>query len=130
LTHFVVIMLTFGLGLTLHGGVAWPSWWPTGIDFNLMNNLTFVVQIGLGLPGLASLFAGLAHWPPLGGQPAHAYYELGGYFLIVAGALNYFAVCNFYDRIVRPAPRFREQEGLEPVPAESTTDATAGRRGA
>src|SRR5262245_11054833 len=75
---------TMAIGFALHGGVAWPSWSPQSIDFNLINNFTFIVQMGGGLPAITSLFAGLKHWQMLGGIPQHAYYELGGYYLVVA----------------------------------------------
>ena len=65
---------------------------------------------------MASFFGALAQetgssiftW--LGGSAQFPYAELGGYFLIVAGALNYFAIGNYYDRIVNPHPRFVAQD--------------------
>jgi TM2 domain-containing membrane protein YozV len=116
LVHFATILLTFGLGLALRGGVAWPTWEIKSEEFNLINNFTFIVQMGAGLPALGSLAVSLLGegaptgilW--LGGEARHAYYELGGYFLIVAGALNYFAVGNFYDRMIRLHQRFEAQE--------------------
>ncbi|GEM_PF-2360427 len=123
LTCFFLIHLTFGLGLVLHSGVAWPSWSFRSEEFNLINNFTFIVQMGTGLPALASFLAsqwvqepgaGLA-W--LAGAPKHPHYELGSYFLIVAGALNYFVVGNFYDRLVRPRPPFTAQERPEGAPS-------------
>lgn len=108
-----MVILTFLLGLLLHSGVAWPSWSPSAPDFNLINNFTFVVQLGAGLPALLSLLSQSVPQLGLAGQPVHPYYELGGYFLIVAGAVNYFAVCNFYDRLMHPRSRFREQEESE-----------------
>ncbi len=101
-TVFLIVMVTFGLGLVLHGGVAWPSWTPAAEDFNLINNFTFIIQTGAGLPALASLGANLVHWEPLGGTPQHPYFDLGAYYIVVAGAINYFAVCNLYDRHIRP----------------------------
>jgi len=116
--HFVTIMVTFALGLALHSGVAWPSWSPKSEEFNLINNFTFIVQMGSGLPALGSLMASLSRaasassaWPLwLAGEQKHPYYELGSYFLIVAGALNYFVVGNFYDRVIKIQSRFRPQE--------------------
>jgi hypothetical protein len=116
LAHLVSIGLTFGIGLLLKGAVVWPSWSAGAEDFNLINNFTFIVQAGCGLPALASLWAGLGDPETLGvlkflaGDPPDPYFELGAYFLIVAGALNLFALGNYFDRIVRPAPRFAEQE--------------------
>lgn len=114
--QFVLVIITFILGLTLHSGVAWPSWLPSAADFNLINNFTFVVQLGAGLPALLSLLAQRLPWSFLAGLPQHPYYELGGYYLIVAGAINYFAVCNLYDRLIHTQPRYLAQEGKEEAP--------------
>lgn len=128
--QFLVVILTFGLGIALRGGVDWPSWSMDAADFNLINNFTFLIQLFSGLPALLSLLAsqiqnGLAvpgairfifehlHLGFLAGTPTHPYYELGGYYMIVAGAVNYFATCNLYDRLLRLHPRFAAQEGLE-----------------
>ena len=116
--QFALVTLTFSFGLMLHSSVAWPTWSIRSEEFNLINNFTFVVQMGSGAPAVASFWAalqeprassgGIIQW--LGGIPKHPYYELGSYFLIVAGALNYFALGNFFDRIVRVKTRFEEQE--------------------
>ena len=66
--------------------------------FNLIHNFTFIVQLGAGLPALLSLYAQYLPGSLLIGVPSSPYYELGGYYLIVSGAINYFAVCNLYDR--------------------------------
>lgn len=113
--QFLIVMLTFVMGLVLRGGVVWPM----GVgEFNLINYFTFAVQVGAGLPALISLGANIGGFELLGGQLWHPFYELGSYYLIVAGAMNYFAVCNFYDRLVHTHPRFRKQEGLEPAAAK------------
>lgn len=105
--HFVTIGLTFGLGLALHGSVLWPTWSVSSEEFNLINNFTFVTQMGSGLPAVASFLVsrvtnaepGAMSW--LGGIQSHTNFELGSYYLIVAGALNYFAIGNLYDRLSR-----------------------------
>ena len=120
--HFLAINLTFALGLMLHSSVAWPTWSLRAEEFNLINNFTFLVEMGGGLAALASFVASAAlegessamQW--LAGVPHDPYYELGTYFLVVAGALNYFAIGNFYDRVVNPHPRFdvkQDTEGTE-----------------
>src|SRR5262245_56017813 len=80
LLQTAMVLMTMAIGFALHGGVPWPSWSPQASDFNLINNLTFIVQLGGGLPALASLAANLKDWPFLQGIPHHAYYELGGYY--------------------------------------------------
>lgn len=110
LMHLLIIGTTFTIGLALHGAVLWPTWSFRSEDFNLINNFTFITQLGSGLPAFASFLisrvtgaeAGPMSW--LGGIQSHTNFELGSYYLIVAGALNYFAVGNLYDRLTRPAP--------------------------
>lgn len=113
--QFLLVVLTFGLGIALKGGVDWPSWSVSEQNFNLINNFTFIIQLGTGLPALVSLLAHqLPEWTHLGflgGAQTLPYYDLGGFYIIVAGAMNYFATCNLHDRILRPNPRFEEQEG-------------------
>lgn len=114
LTHFVMIGMTFAFGVALHSHVLWPVWSIRSEDFNLISNFTFVVQMGSGLFALSSFMASVSAEAGSTGVSKlamHAYFELGSYFLIVAGALNYFAVGNFYDRHVRPQPRFIEHRG-------------------
>lgn len=105
-----IVMTTFLLGLILHGGVAWPAWSPNQAEFNLINNFNFIIQFGTGLPGLISLAAHEMNWPILGGDPKHAYYELGGYYLVAAGFANYFMTCNLSDRLRGLNPKLRAQE--------------------
>jgi hypothetical protein len=105
-TQFLMVVVTFALGLALHGGVAWPTWRLSNPEFNLINNITVIIQLGAGLPALASLWASQHGWAWLGGVPQNPYYELGAYYLIVAGAVNYFAACNLSDRLLRPVARF------------------------
>ena len=109
-TQALLVGLTLAGGVALHGGVGWPTWSLNRPDFNLINNLTFLIQMGMGAPAIASLAAHWADWTPLGGQPAHAYYELGGYFLVVAGAVNYFSTCSFHDRLCRAHPPTPERD--------------------
>ncbi len=111
LVQFCTVLLTLALGLALRGGVMWPTWDFQHQEVNLINNITFIIQMGAGLPALASLLGHLNDFQPLGGIPTSAHYELGSYFIVVAGALNYFASCNFHDRLVRITPRFQAQEG-------------------
>lgn len=109
LMHLLIIGTTFAIGLSLHGAVLWPTWSFRSEDFNLINNFTFITQLGSGLPAVASFVAsrltgseaGPLSW--LGGIQSHTHFELGSYYLIVAGALNYFAMGNLYDRLTHPA---------------------------
>lgn len=111
--QLILVSATFYLGIALHAGVDWPTWNFRSEDFNLIDNIGLIAQLGAGLPAALSLAAstkGIAplHW--MAAARENPYFELGSYFLIVAGALNYFAVGNFYDRMIRLHPRFAEQE--------------------
>ena len=96
---FLVINATFMLGVLLHGAVVWPIWHPRVEGFNVVNNFTFIVQLGNGLLSLLSL-AGHSLTPNrvLTGQEWHAYFDLASFYLLVSGGMNYFVVCHFYDR--------------------------------
>jgi hypothetical protein len=121
LAHLGIIGLTFALGLALEGAVLWPAWSFQSEEFNLINNFTFITQLGAGLPAIASFLAtrlGESPGGPMGwlaGEQSHTNFELGTYYLIVAGALNYFAVGNLYDRLTHPGGEEHDAE-----PAEET----------
>lgn len=106
----VLVGGTFIIGLVLHGGVAWPAWSPSNPEFNLINNFTFLIQLGAGGLALISLIAEHFGNAMLGGVPSHAWYELGSYYLVVAGGINYFATTNLHDRLLASPSRFAEQE--------------------
>jgi len=106
---FIVIELTFFLGLLCHGGVALPVLDASG--GSIISVLTFIIQLCNGLTSLLSLGAVL--WDQsltvkglepgslvklLSGSQPHAFFELGAFYLLVAGAMNYFSIMNFYDR--------------------------------
>ncbi len=109
------LLLTFLLGCVLHAGVYWPVWSIHNEGFNIINNITFVIQMGSGLPALLSLLAS-AHpqifflrWAAA--DTSHALYDLGSFYLLACGAMNYFVVCNTFDRLfARRASREASQE--------------------
>lgn len=103
-----LVFVTFAIGLLLRGGVIWS--WGQDASFNLVNIITYIIQMGAGLPAIVSMVAHLNGYAPLGGVPPHGYFELGSFYLVVAGALNYFATCNLYDRLVKPTGHFEVQE--------------------
>jgi hypothetical protein len=109
---FVVIEGTFFLGLALQGGVAPPVLDPSG--GGIISFLTFLIQLGNGLSGFLSLGAsiwstnlksqGLIPGPLavfFAGNPPKALFDQASLYLLVSGAMNYFAVTNFYDRYKR-----------------------------
>jgi len=109
LVIFIVIEFTFLMGLLLKGGVALPVLDASG--GSIISVLTFIIQLCNGLLSLVSLGAvlwdqslalrglnasGLVKF--FCGSPPHAFFELGAFYLLVAGAMNYFTIMNFYDR--------------------------------
>lgn len=113
LIHLGVIAGTFMLGVLMHGGVIKPVWDYKNEDFNLINNITFIVQLWCGLPALLSYAAsnaGALKGTFFEAVQINAYHELGSFFMIVAGGLNYFAISNFHDRILKVHARFTAQE--------------------
>ena len=53
-----IIGQTFYFGAILDGGLVWPVWGLREPGFNIVNNLSFIIQLGAGLPALLSLAAG------------------------------------------------------------------------
>ncbi len=109
----LVILLNgvFLLGLGMRGGVVMPDFNPRGAYFNVINVLSFTVQMGGGGPSLLSLAAHQSQasgnqgaltrfWA---GEESAATFDLGSFHLLLVGALNYFACCAIYDRY-RPRP--------------------------
>ena len=96
---FLLINVTFMIGVLLNGAVVWPIWNRHIEGFNIVNNLTFIVQLGNGLLSLLSL-VGHSFRPNgvLTGQEWHAYFDLASFYLLVSGGMNYFVVCHFCDR--------------------------------
>ena len=111
LSIFVILNLTFILGLVNAGGVMFPALSPSAPGFSYVNILIFLGQIGNGLLSLLCILAReistgfAASIPFLSGlihifnnPPVHAFFEIGSFYLVVSGTMNYFVLCNFYDR--------------------------------
>ena len=99
---FGILAATFYFGAILDGGVVWPVWGMRDPGFNIVNNLSFIIQLGAGLPALLSLAAGFGveHLPVwLAADASSSLFDLSGFYLLVAGAMNYFVVCNTHDRL-------------------------------
>jgi hypothetical protein len=94
----VSVHLTFLLGIILKGGLVPLPWSASDPSFSIVNNLTFILQMGAGWPALLSLGAYYWNWGALAAEETHAWYELGSFYCLVAGSLNYFVVCHSVDR--------------------------------
>lgn len=103
IAFLVLVHLTFLIGLLLGGGVAPPVVEPGLLGMTAIGFLTFFMQLGAGWPALVSLLGHFAGIAALSGDQAGAYYELGAFYMLVAGTLNYFIVCHSYDLTKKPA---------------------------
>lgn len=98
-----VIHVTFFIGLSFNGGIVPPIWNFRAYGFNIVNCLNYILQIGSGWMALLSQ-AALSHgWSALAIDEPNAYAELGSFYCLVAGALNYFVVWQGLDRRERKA---------------------------
>jgi hypothetical protein len=100
--YFAAVHLTFIIGVCLHGGLLWPVWTFRDPAFSIVNNLTFVVQLGSGWLGIASLIAHFVPWSFAAGE-TQPLFELGSFYCLVAGGINYFIVCQSLDRSEKKA---------------------------
>lgn len=110
----IVVHLVFLLGMCLQGGLVWPIWSMKDPGFSIINIPSFVISMGAGWPALLSLWAHLPveafsspdwmntytdpRWPALAIKEAQPFAELGSFYCLVAGALNYFIVWQTLDR--------------------------------
>lgn len=108
IAYIVTLNLTFALGVALHGGLAWPTIVASNKGSAVVELLNLIMQLGAGLPALVSLSAYELHWQVLhvlARVDVNGYSELGSFYCLVAGALNYFVVWQTLDR--------REKKGFE-----------------
>ncbi|HUT23339.1 MAG TPA: DUF6677 family protein [Sumerlaeia bacterium] len=98
LIALLAIHLTFIVGVSLKGGVVWPVWAVREAGFNLINILTFLVEMGAGWLAALSLAAHAGAWAHFAPAPANAYFELGSLYCLTAGALNYFVIRQSQER--------------------------------
>lgn len=95
---FILLNGTFLLGLLLHGTVLPAEFNYFSPSFNVVNLLTFIGQMGNGAASLFCLAS--AKWKlgiirPVETDP---WFDLAALYLLVSGCMNYFCVCNVYDR--------------------------------
>jgi hypothetical protein len=120
---FILLQGSFLIGLMLNGSVHWPAWSPKTEGFNLINILTYLTQMGNGLFATLSMIADwefvkrLQEMQSIGnnvsineiqnslgalkifhGNEISSTFELGSFYLLVAGAMNYFSVVGYWDR--------------------------------
>lgn len=96
---FIVLETTFLLGALFRGSVLLPEFNYRDEGFNLVTILTFVTQMCNGLLGLVSLLPdltkGVLRILPYN-ETSH-WFDLGSFYLLVSGGMNYFVLVNTYD---------------------------------
>lgn len=97
-TLFSIITLIFFIGILMHGEVSLPNISPKDWGYNIMSVLSFAISLGSGFLSILSLLSIHFKLGLVNGLSYHPLYELALFFIVVAGAMNYFVVCNFYDR--------------------------------
>ena len=106
---FFLIEGTAFIGLFLHGSVVYPIVNASG--GGIISLLTFLIQLGNGAISILCLIAGSFRsirdemgggmglfLRLFAGHPSEALFDLGSFYHLVSGAMNYFVVTNFYDR--------------------------------
>jgi hypothetical protein len=98
LLFFIVLEATFLVGAAFRGSVLLPDFRFGSEGFNVVTILTFFTQMfngGLALISLAPEFLKGAHLLPY--EETNQWADLGGFFLLVSGGMNYFVMTSAYD---------------------------------
>lgn len=96
---FVLIEATFLAGVMFQGAVLIPELNYRSEGFNLVAVLTFVTQMFNGLAACLSALGDLTGGAVklLPGNELNQWSDLGTFYLLVSGGLNYFALTGTYD---------------------------------
>lgn len=111
---FVILQITFLLGAWLRGTVLVPEFNFRNPGFNLVNILTFITQMFNGGLGLLSMLPEILG-PSSAVMPydeAGTWADLGAFYLLVSGGMNYFVLVSTWDHFyadAAPAPVRQEK---------------------
>ena len=99
---FITLELTFLVGACFRGSVLLPDFSPHSEGFNLVAILTFFTQMFNGLLGLVSLVPDLLgrfglRFSILPYNETSQWYDLGSFYLLISGGMNYFVLTSTYD---------------------------------
>lgn len=98
LLFFVFLEGTFLVGAAFHGSVLLPDFRFGSEGFNVVTILTFFTQMFNGALALLSLAPELLHGiHVLPYDETNQWADLGGFFLLVSGGMNYFVMASAYD---------------------------------
>jgi len=93
-----LLHLTLFIGLLSDGGLIWPVWQPGTVGFNIVTNITFILQLGAGWMAILSWIATSIGIPFLSATDNSIYFELGSFYFLAAGSLNFFVIWQTLDR--------------------------------
>jgi hypothetical protein len=96
---FVILEATFLAGAAFHGSVLLPDFRFGSEGFNVVTILTFLTQMfngGMSLISLLPEFFG-AKAAILPYDETNQWADLGSFFLLVSGGMNYFVMTSTYD---------------------------------
>lgn len=116
---FVLIESTFLVGVMFQGAVLVPEFNYRSEGFNLVAILTFVTQMFNGLAACLSAVADLTGGAVrlLPGNELNQWSDLGTFYLLMSGGLNYFALTGTYDHFYG----FKSRSAATIVPTADTT---------
>ena len=112
-TLMVLINAMLIIGIATGGYVLVPAWSPKNPEFNIVAILTYLVEAfhgggWLALHALQKSTAGSADaFFNLHRQSIRPFSDLGVFYLVVAGGLNYFSTVRLYD-LLAGAPELTE----------------------
>ena len=122
LFFFLTLEATFLAGAFLQGSVLFPEFRMRSEGFNLVAILTFFTQMFNGLLGMLSLLPDLRgeSWAILPYNETHWAADLGAFFLLVSGGMNWFVIASTYDHFYG-RHRHEAQEPVVETPPENQT---------
>jgi len=111
---FIVLELTFLIGAMLRGSILIPAFSIRNEAFNLVNILTFFTQMFNGGLGIISMMPdilgpGASLFP---NNEAYPWADLGAFFLLVSGGMNYFVLVSTWDNFYAPEKIRTERQAV------------------
>lgn len=96
---FVALEITFLIGAAMQASILFPELNYRSEGFNVVTILTSFTQLFNGLLGLISLLpefvGGRIHILPY--NETSSWFDLGTFYLLVSGGMNYFVLVSTYD---------------------------------
>jgi hypothetical protein len=117
---FVLIEGIFLIGAFLRGSVLPPEFRWSHEGFNVVSLLTFFTQMFNGAAALVSLLPEVAGraWAILPYDESYCWADLGSFYTLVAGGMNYLLVMSTYDHFYGRKRGSAQEAGLAAPPRE------------